>query len=116
MSTERQYPSSKYAWYMVVILTIAYILSFVDRYILGLLAEPIKADLGLSDFQIGLLLGPAFGLFYIFMGLPLGWLADRKRRTLIVSIGVFVWSAATFASGLAKNFWHLAVARFRRRR
>jgi MFS family permease len=77
-----------------------------------LLAEPIKADLGLTDFQIGLLLGPAFGLFYIFMGLPLGWLADRKRRTLIVSIGVFVWSVATFASGLARNFWHLAVARF----
>ncbi len=112
MTTERQYPSSKYAWYMVVILTIAYILSFVDRYILGLLAEPIKADLGLSDLQIGLLLGPAFGLFYIFMGLPLGWLADRKRRTWIVAAGVFVWSAATFASGLAKNFWHLAVARF----
>jgi len=112
MATERQYPSSKYAWYMVVVLTIAYILSFVDRYILGLLAEPIKADLGLTDFQIGLLLGPAFGLFYIFMGLPLGWLADRKRRTLIVSIGVFVWSVATFASGLARNFWHLAVARF----
>ena len=112
MTTERTYPSQKYAWYMVIVLTIAYILSFVDRYILGLLAEPIKADLGLSDFQIGLLLGPAFGLFYIFMGLPLGWLADRKRRTLIVSIGVFVWSAATVASGLAKNFWHLAVARF----
>ena len=112
MATERQYPSTRYAWYMVIILTIAYILSFVDRYILGLLAEPIKADLGLSDLQIGLLLGPAFGLFYIFMGLPLGWLADRKRRTLIVSIGVFVWSAATVASGMAKNFWHLAVARF----
>ena len=112
MSTERQYPSSRYAWYMVVVLTIAYILSFVDRYILGLLAEPIKADLGLTDLELGLLLGPAFGLFYIFMGLPLGWLADRKKRTVIVSIGIFVWSAATFASGLAKNFWHLAVARF----
>ena len=108
----RQYPSTRYAWYMVIVLTIAYILSFVDRYILGLLAEPIKADLGLSDFELGILLGPAFGLFYIFMGLPLGWLADRKRRTLIVSIGVFVWSAATFASGLAKSFWHLAIARF----
>lgn len=112
MTTDRQYPSTRYAWYMVIVLTVAYILSFVDRYILGLLAEPIKADLGLTDFQIGLLLGPAFGLFYIFMGLPLGWLADRKRRTLIVSIGVFVWSIATFASGLARNFWHLAVARF----
>ncbi len=97
---------------MVVVLTIAYILSFVDRYILGLLIEPIKADLGFTDFQIGLLLGPAFAIFYATMGLPLGWLADRKRRTLIVSIGIAVWSLATVASGLAKNFWHLFAARF----
>ncbi len=112
MSEERIYPSTKYAWYMVVVLTIAYILSFVDRYILGLLVEPIKADLGFSDFQMGLLLGPAFAIFYATMGLPLGWLADRKRRTVIVAIGIAVWSLATAASGLAKNFWHLFVARF----
>ena len=112
MSSERQYPSARYAWYMVVILTIAYILSFVDRYILGLLIEPIKADLGLTDTQIGLLLGPAFAIFYATMGLPLGWLADRKRRTWIVSAGILVWSAATVASGMAKQFWHLFVARF----
>ena len=61
MSKEnRNYPSEKYAWYMVVMLTIAYILSFVDRYILGLLIEPIKADLDLTDTEIGLLLGFAF--------------------------------------------------------
>ena len=96
---------------MVIVLTIAYILSFVDRYILGLLIEPIKADLGLSDFQIGLLLGPAFAIFYATMGLPLGYLADRKRRTWIVAAGIFVWSFATAASGLAKNFSHLFVAR-----
>lgn len=111
MATERQYPGSKYAWYMVIVLTIAYIFSFVDRYILGLLIEPIKADLGLSDTQIGLLLGPAFAIFYATMGLPLGYLADRKRRTWIVAAGVFVWSFATAASGLAKNFYHLFVAR-----
>ncbi len=108
---ERQYPNARYAWYMVVILTIAYILSFVDRYILGLLIEPIKTDLGLSDTQIGLLLGPAFAIFYATMGLPLGYLADRKRRTWIVAAGVFVWSFATAASGLARNFAHLFLAR-----
>ena len=109
--TERQYPSTKYAWYMVGILTIAYILSFVDRYVLGLLIEPIKEDLGLTDTQIGLLLGPAFAIFYATMGLPLGYLADRKRRTWIVAAGIFVWSAATAASGLAKNFVHMFIAR-----
>jgi len=109
--SERTYPSPRYAWYMVVILTLAYILSFVDRYILGLLIEPIKADLGLSDTQIGLLLGPAFAVFYATMGLPLGYAADRKRRTWIVAAGVFVWSFATAASGMAKSFAHMALAR-----
>lgn len=111
MATERQYPSTRYAWYMVVVLTIAYILSFVDRYILGLLIEPIKEDLGLTDTQIGYLLGLAFSLFYATMGLPLGYLADRKRRTFLVAAGIAVWSVATAASGLAKNFWHMFFAR-----
>jgi len=111
MATERQYPSARYAWYMVIVLTIAYVLSFVDRYILGLLIEPIKADLNLTDTQIGYLLGLAFSLFYATMGLPLGYLADRKRRTFLISAGVAVWSLATAASGLAKNFWHLFFAR-----
>lgn len=109
--SERTYPSPRYAWYMVVVLTFAYIFSFVDRYILGLLIEPIKADLGLSDTQIGLLLGPAFAVFYATMGLPLGYAADRKRRTWIVAAGVFIWSFATAASGLAKSFAHMALAR-----
>lgn len=111
MSAERQYPNPRYAWYMVGVLTIAYILSFVDRYILGLLIEPIKADLQLSDTQIGYLLGFAFSIFYATMGLPLGYLADRKRRTFIIAAGVAVWSIATTASGLAKNFTHLFIAR-----
>ena len=100
-----------YAWYTVVLLTLAYILSFVDRYILGLLIGPIKADLGLSDTQIGLLLGPAFAVFYVLMGLPIGWLADRARRTWIVGAGILLWSAATAWCGLAKNFIQLGLAR-----
>ena len=105
------YPKPARAWYMVSLLTIAYVVSFVDRNILGLLIDPIKADLGLSDFQIGLLLGPAFAIFYATMGLPLGYLADRKRRTWIVAAGITLWSAATALSGLARNFGQLFVAR-----
>ena len=105
------YPPARSAWGLVILLTIAYVFSFVDRYILGLLLQPIKEDLQLTDFQIGLLLGPAFAIFYATMGLPLGWLADRSRRTWIVGAGVALWSLATAASGLAKSFFHLFIAR-----
>ena len=92
-------------------MTIAYVFSWVDRYILSLLIEPIKDDLGLSDTQIGLLLGFAFALFYATMGIPLGWLADRKRRTWIVAAGITIWSLATALSGLARSFGQLFAAR-----
>ena len=105
------YPPPALAWYMVGLLTVAYVFSFVDRIILGLLIRPIKDDLGLSDLQIGLLLGPAFAIFYATMGLPLGWLADRGKRNFIVAIGIALWSAATLFCGLAKNFAQLFVAR-----
>lgn len=105
------YPSAGAGWFLVIMLTIAYIFSFIDRYILGLLIEPIKADLGLTDEQIGWVIGPAFAIFYATMGLPLGWLVDRKRRTWIVAAGIVVWSAATAVSGLAKSFWHLFLTR-----
>ena len=107
----KPYPKAGAAWFLVAMLTVAYVFSFVDRYILGLLIEPIKADLGLTDEQIGWVIGPAFAVFYATMGLPLGWLVDRARRTWIVGIGVAVWSLATAVSGLAQNFWHLFFAR-----
>lgn len=110
-NSEAPYPKAGVAWLLVAILTIAYVLSFIDRYILGLLIEPIKADLNLTDEQIGWVLGPAFAIFYATMGLPLGWLADRKRRTWIVAAGIAVWSLATAVSGLAKSFWHLFFTR-----
>ena len=105
------WPAPRSAWTMVILLTIAYVFSYVDRSILGLLIEPIKADIHLTDEQIGYLIGPAFALFYATMGLPLGWLADRKRRTWIVAAGVALWSLATAASGLARSFGALFVAR-----
>ena len=107
----QRHENSSSAWVMASLMMVAYIFSFVDRYILGLLIEPIKADLNLTDTQIGLLLGPAFAIFYATMGLPLGYLADRSKRITIVSIGIFVWSLATAASGFAQKFWHLFLAR-----
>lgn len=107
----QSYPSTGYAWYMVVLLTIAYIFSFVDRYILNLLVQPIKAEFDLTDTQMGLLGGAAFAIFYATMGLPLGYLADRKRRTWLLAGGIAIWSIATAASGLAGRYWHLFAAR-----
>jgi MFS family permease len=108
---EHTYPSARMSWSMVALLTIAYVLSFVDRSIIGLLIEPIKADLKITDVQAGYLMGIAFALFYGTIGVPLGWLADRKRRTWIVAAGIAIWSLATAASGLARSFSHLFVAR-----
>lgn len=104
------YPSATTGWVLVVFLTIAYIFSFVDRYILGLLIEPIKAEFGLSDRAIGYLLS-AFTWVYGFVGIFMGWLIDRGKRIWIVSIGVALWSAATVATGNAKNFVGLFAAR-----
>ena len=110
-ATEHQYPNPGYAWYVVLLLTLAYILSYLDRQVLSLLTELVKADLGLSDTQMGLLLGPAFALFYAVMGIPLGWMADRYSRRTIVGVGITLWCAATAAAGLARNFAQLAITR-----
>ena len=105
------YPRSGYAWYVVVLLTVAYVLSFIDRQILALLVEPIKASLGFSDTQMGLLLGLAFAVFYVVLGIPVGWLADRYSRRAIIGIGITMWCFATAACGLARNFPQLFMAR-----
>ena len=73
MTETTRYPSAGRAWGLVALLTVAYVFSYTDRTILSLLIEPIKADLELTDTQLGLLLGPAFGILYATMGLPFGW-------------------------------------------
>lgn len=98
-------------WLVVVLLMCAMIVSFVDRFTLALLIEPIKHDLALNDVQLGLLNGVAFGLFYAVMGMPLGWLADRWSRKYTIVLGMGIWSFATAACGLASGFGQLAVAR-----
>lgn len=101
----------RYAWYVAGLLTVTQIVSYIDRFLPSLLIQPIKSDLGLSDFQVGLLLGPAFGIFYVFVGVPIGWLADRRSRRGILSIGITIWCAMTAAAGLVRGFWPLFVAR-----
>ena len=98
-------------WYAVFILLLAYILSFVDRIIISLLVIPIQSDLGISDTQMGLLMGLAFAIFYVAIGIPIAKLSDEKSRRIIVSIGIFLWSLMTAACGLAKSFSHLFFAR-----
>lgn len=105
------YPRPLYAWYVVALLIVAYVVAFIDRGILALLIEPIKADLGLTDVQMAWLMGPAFGIFYATLGIPIGVLADRSNRRNIIVIGVALWSAATAACGLARSFLGLFIAR-----
>ncbi len=96
---------------MVIILTACYTLSFIDRQILGLLVGPIKKDLGLSDTGIGLLQGLAFSLFYTFLGLPLGRIADTRNRRNLIGASVLLWSFFTGCCSLARSFWSLILTR-----
>ncbi|MEA3300136.1 MAG: MFS transporter [Pseudomonadota bacterium] len=107
----RQAPTGLYPWLVVVMLMIAYALSFVDRQILSLLVEPIKADLAISDSQVGLLQGLAFALFYTLAGLPIGRLADYSHRRNIIAIGIAFWSVMTFLCALPKTFFGFFLAR-----
>jgi len=105
------WPTSSQAWYAVAILVAAYIFSFIDRIIIALLVEPIKQDLAISDFGIGLLQGLAFAIFYALVGIPIGRLADRRSRRSIITAGIFLWSLMTAACGLAKSFFTLFLVR-----
>jgi MFS family permease len=111
MENSSQPASLVYAWYVVAILTLAYVFSFIDRQIIGLLVGPIKKDLSISDVQISYLMGVSFALFYTFFGIPLGWLADRFSRRLLIAIGVTIWSLMTAGCGLCNQFWQLALMR-----
>ena len=103
--------SLRAGWYAVAVLWLAYICSFVDRQVLALLVEPIKASLALDDTGLSLLQGLAFGLFYAVMGLPCGLMIDRYSRRTVIACGIAVWSLATIACGFAGGFWSLFAAR-----
>ena len=97
--------------YVLFILVLVYTFNFIDRQIIGILAVPIKADLGLTDTELGLMGGLAFALFYTGLGIPIAMLADRFSRTWIMTAALAIWSAMTAMSGLATNFWQLFAAR-----
>jgi MFS family permease len=97
-------------WALTVLL-LAYILSFIDRNVMAILVGPIRRSFEITDFQYGLLHGLAFTVFYTFLGLPIGRLADRKSRRTIVGVGVLFWSVMTCACGLVRSFGGLFVAR-----
>jgi len=104
--------SNSYRKYVLFILTGVYAFNFIDRQILVILQEPIKADLILSDTQLGLLTGFAFAVLYATLGIPIARYADKNNRKNIVSISLVVWSAMTALSGMAQNFTQLLFARF----
>lgn len=104
-------PRADRSRYVLAVLCATYALNHMDRQIFNLLVEPIKAELGLSDTAMGFLGGMSFALFFALAGLPIARLADRGSRKTIISVGISIWCLATAASGLARNFAQLAVAR-----
>ena len=100
-----------YSWYALAVLFLVYLLNFVDRQILSILANDIKGDLGLTDAELGFLYGTAFAIFYALFGIPLGRLADGWHRTRLLAAGLALWSLMTALSGLARTGAALAAAR-----
>ena len=99
------------AVYALLVLLLAYILSFIDRNVMAVLIGPIRDDFAISDFQYSLLHGFAFSMFYILLGLPIARLADRGSRKWVVAVGVFVWSMMTCLCGVTRSFTGLFLAR-----
>lgn len=100
-----------YSWYALGVLVLIYVLNFIDRQILSILANDIKADLGVDDAYLGFLYGTAFAIFYALFGIPLGKLADSWKRVRLMTLGLSLWSAMTAVSGLARDTATLTVAR-----
>ncbi len=99
------------AWYVVAILLLASISSWVDRQVLALVLEPIKADFGLSDTQVSLLAGPAFGVVYGLLGFVMGRIADTRSRRALIGWGIAAWSLMSTFTGLARSFGQLFLSR-----
>ena len=99
------------AWIVLAILCFVYVLNFLDRQLLSILAKPIQDTLGVSDSQLGLIGGLYFAFFYCFIAIPVGWIADKTNRVGILAAACAIWSAATIACGLARTYGELVVAR-----
>lgn len=99
------------AYFALAMLCFIYVLNFLDRQLLSILAKPIQDTLHISDSQLGLIGGLYFAVFYCFIAIPVGWIADRTNRVRVIAIACALWSAATIACGLAKTYPQLVVAR-----
>src|SRR4051794_17737532 len=104
-------PIRRYAFLALAVLTASSFLNFLDRQIVSILAQAIKADLQLNDAQLGFLLGTAFAVFYAVVGIAMGRISDAVMRTRLMGAGLAIWSAMTVAGALATSFGGLAVAR-----
>ncbi|TRO95331.1 MFS transporter [Glycocaulis profundi] len=100
-----------YAWFVLAVLCFVYVLNFLDRQLLSILAAPIQDELGVTDGQLGLISGLYFAMFYCILAIPVGWLADRTNRVKVLALSCGLWSAATAFCGLAANYPQLAAAR-----
>jgi predicted MFS family arabinose efflux permease len=109
--TENPYANRSTSYYALGVLTVVYSFNFIDRQLLAILQEPIKAELSLSDGQLGLLTGFAFALFYVTAGIPIARWADHSNRRNIVALALTVWSGMTALSGLVQNYGQLLAAR-----
>jgi MFS family permease len=105
------WPKPSKAWYAVSVFAVALMFAFLDRGIITLLVEPIKADLSLSDFQMSLLLGFALIVFNAFVAVPASRFVDIWPRNIIITVGITFWSAMTALCGFAQNFWQLFLFR-----
>ena len=103
--------SLSYRRYAIGLLFLVYVFNFIDRQIVTILAEPIKQELGLADWQLGLMTGTAFAVFYCTLGIPIARLAERRNRPWIIGLSLAAWSAFTALCGLAQNYWQLVMAR-----
>ena len=110
MTAARELPAAR-AWFTLGMLCFVYVLNFLDRQLLAILAKPIQDSLHVSDGQLGLIGGLYFALFYCFISIPVGWLADKTNRVNVVACACALWSAATMACGMATTYLQLVVAR-----
>jgi MFS family permease len=110
-SEEAPYPKPALAWYVLGLLTLVYVFSYLDRAILSLLVGPIRRDLHITDTQVSLLIGFSFAVFYTFLGLPIGRVADIYSRRQLIAVGISTWSLFCAGCGLAKNFGQMLFLR-----
>ena len=118
MTSSMHKPSPRHAWWALALLTATYTFSFVDRQIVNLLVDPIRADFGLSDSQVSFLQGLAFALPYVLLSIPVGRIVDRANRIRVLIVGILIWTASCMLCGTQKVFgnlvslvWALAAAR-----